>query len=85
MPQLDAATAFSQFVGSLPTFITVILAWLQANARISDTNARFDKRLDNMREFIRAENEATRAAFHRVEEVLDIRLKFIENELESRH
>jgi hypothetical protein len=61
MAQLDPTIALSQFVGSLPTFIAVILVWLQSNARISDTNARFDKRLDDLREVIRAEAQATRA------------------------
>jgi len=91
MPHFDAGIALSQFVGSLPTFIAVILAWLHSNARtgdinghlgqrISDTNARFDKRMDDLREFIRAENEATRAGFRRVEEVMDARLKHLEDE-----
>jgi hypothetical protein len=80
MPHLDPAIALSEFVGSLPAFVTIILAWLHATARISDTNARFDKRLDDMREFIHAENEATRAGFRRVEEVMDARLKHLEDE-----
>lgn len=70
-------------------FVTVIIAWLQANARISDlnkriddTNARFDKRFDDLREFIRSENQALRAEFkadlRRIEEVLNARLTQIE-------
>jgi hypothetical protein len=87
--QIDATVALSQFVGSLPTFIAVILAWLQSNARISDTNARFDKRLDDfakrlddVRDLIRTESQATRselrAELRRVEEVMDARLKHLE-------
>jgi hypothetical protein len=79
-------------VGSLPTFIVVILAWLQSNARISDTNARFDKRLDDfgkriddLRELIRSESQATRAEFRAglrgVQEVMGGRLKHLEENL----
>jgi hypothetical protein len=82
MPQIDTTVALSQFVGSLPTFIAVILAWLQSNARISDTNTRFDKRIDDLRDLIRAESQATRselrAELRRVEEVMDARLKHLE-------
>lgn len=107
MPSIDPGLALSQFVGSLPTFIAVILAWLHSNARISDintnlnkriddTNTRFDKRFDDinhhfekrfddvdkrladLREFIRAENEATRAAMRRMEEIIDARLSHLE-------
>jgi hypothetical protein len=76
MPQIDPTLALSQFVGSLPTFIAVILAWLQSNARISDTNARFDKRLEDLRELNRPESQATRselrAELRRVEEVMTL-------------
>jgi hypothetical protein len=85
MPPIDPSLALSQFVGSLPTFVALILAWLQSNARISDTNARFDKRLDDLREVIRAESQATRAELRaelrRVEEVMDARLKHLEENL----
>jgi len=64
----------------LATFVVVILAWLHSNARTNDTITRFDKRLDDMREFIRAENELTRAGTRRVEEVMDARLKHLEDE-----
>lgn len=84
MPHIDPGIALAQFVGSLPTFMAVILAWLQSNSRISDTDARFDKRLDDLRELIRAENQATRAELRaelrRVEEVMDARLKHLEDE-----
>lgn len=78
MPQIGTTIALSQFVGSLPTFIAVILAWSQSNARISDTNARFDKRLDDLREIIRAEAQTIRAELRRVEEVMDAQLKHLE-------
>jgi hypothetical protein len=73
MPHIDPT--FSQLAGSLATFVVVILAWLHSNARINDTITRFDKRLDDMSEFISAENELTRAGIRRVEEVMDARLK----------
>jgi uncharacterized protein YjbJ (UPF0337 family) len=36
----DTATALAQFVGTLPTFIAVILAWMNSNGRIGDVNGR---------------------------------------------
>ena len=74
--QIDST--FSQFVGSLPTFIAVILAWIHSNGRISDVH----KRMDDMRDVIRAEGQSTRnelrAELRRVEEVMDARLKHLE-------
>lgn len=85
MRQIHPALALSQFVGSLPTFVALLLAWLRSNARISDTNARFDKRLDDLRELIRAESQATRAErraeLRRVEGLMDARLKHLEENL----
>lgn len=45
--QIDTTVALSQFVGSLPTFIAVILAWIQSNARIGDAKNGLDKRIDD--------------------------------------
>lgn len=91
----DPAGAMTQFVGTLPTFIAVILAWMHSNGRfsdvhqrINDTNQRMgDLRTEmrelraDMREAIHAEGVATRAEFRRVEEVMDNRLKPIEKRL----
>jgi hypothetical protein len=92
----DTAAALAQFVGTLPTFIAVILAWMNSNGRISDVNSRIgdvngrigdtksdiDKRIDDIRDLIRAEGAATRAELRaelrRVEEVMDARLKHLE-------
>lgn len=87
--QIDTAAALTQFAGTLPTFIAVILAWMHSNARISDLNSRIDdttiridaritdlnnrmdKRFDDLRDLIRAD-------IRRVEEVMDARLKHLE-------
>ena len=72
--QIDAATALSQFVGSLPTFIAVLLAWLNSNKRIDDVN----KRIDDVRDLIKAESDTIRAEMRRMEDVMDARLKHLE-------
>jgi hypothetical protein len=54
--QIDSTTAFSHLVGSLPTFIAVVIAWIHSNGRISDVH----KRIDDLRDIIRAEGQATR-------------------------
>jgi len=68
----------SQFLGSLPTFIAVLLAWMHSNGRISDVH----KRIDDLRDIIRAEGVSTRSELRselrRVEEVMDARLKHLE-------
>lgn len=79
-------------LASLPTMITVLIGILINNARMSDMNARLvdvngriaelradmgqqfrqvDRRFDEMRDMWRSE-------LHRVEEVLDARLKHLE-------
>jgi hypothetical protein len=65
--QIDAATAISQFVGSLPTFVAVLLAWLNSN-----------KRIDDVRDLIKAESDTIRAEMRRMEDVMDARLKHLE-------
>jgi hypothetical protein len=47
------------------------MMFLLANRRIDDLTQRFDKRFDDLRDLWRAE-------LHRVEEVLDARLKHLE-------
>ncbi len=101
--QIDTTVALSQFVGSLPTFIAVILAWMHSNGRFSDLHKRIDdtqsslgrridvldkriddtksglaKRFDDLRDLIRAESAVTLAGLRRVEEVMDARLKHLE-------
>ncbi len=54
---LDTSTTLSQFLGSMPTFIAVLLAWMHSNGRISDVH----KRIDDLRDIIRAEAASTRS------------------------
>jgi hypothetical protein len=76
--QIDTPVALSQFVGTLPTFIAVILAWMHSNARIGDVQRSLDKRIDDMRDLIKAESALMRAEMRRMEEVMDARLKHLE-------
>jgi hypothetical protein len=71
MTQPDPSAVLSQFLGSLPTFVAVLLAWMHSNARITDLKTSVDRRIDDMRDMLRAE-------FRRVEEVMDARLKHLE-------
>ncbi len=68
---IDPTVSLSQFVGSLPTFIAVLLAWIHSNSRMSDMQKNLNQRIDDMRDLLRAE-------FRRVEEVMDARLKHLE-------
>jgi len=65
-------------LAAAPTMLTVLIGILINNARLSDTNSRIaelrvhmDSRFDDMRDTWRAE-------LHRVEEVLDARLRHLE-------
>ncbi len=72
-------------LASVPTMITVLIGILINNARLNDVNSRIadlrqdmdrqfrgvDRRFDEMRDMWRSE-------LHRVEEVLDARLKHLE-------
>jgi len=82
MPHIDPGQALTIFVGNLPTFLAVVLAWMHSNGKISDLrndmNARFSelngslgRRIDDTRDLLRAE-------FRRVEEVMDARIKHLE-------
>ena len=83
--KFDAGAALAQLVGSLPTLIAVLLAWIYSNARFSDLNARIgdlNQRINDFRseikEAIKAEATLIRAELRRVEEVMDARLKHLE-------
>jgi hypothetical protein len=76
MPQIDSGAALSQFVGSLPTFIAVILAWMNSNKRVDDLRG-------ELKDAIKAESSLLRAEFRRVEEVMDARLKHLEEHFEQ--
>lgn len=58
-------------LAAVPTMLAVLVGILINNARLSDLRAHVDTRFDEMRDLWRAE-------LHRVEEVLDARLKHIE-------
>jgi hypothetical protein len=71
MPQIDSSVALSQFVGSMPTFIAVLLAWMNSNKRVDDLRG-------ELKDSIKLEAALLRAEFRRVEEVMDARLKHLE-------
>jgi hypothetical protein len=86
---LDVTLAFSQFIGSLPIFVTVILAWMQTNGRISDLRQDVDGRMSDLRqdidqrfraltELMDSRFDAQMQALLRVEQVMDARLKHLE-------
>ena len=58
-------------LASVPTMLTVLVGILINNSRLSDLRSHMDTRFDDMRATWQAE-------LHRVEEVLDARLKHIE-------
>ena len=71
---IDRTQALSQFVGSIPTFTAVLIAWMNSNNRISDQNVRIsDLRADmkEMRADIKEMKTDLQNQLHRVEEVLD--------------
>ncbi len=58
-------------LASLPTMLAVLLGILVNNSRLTDLRAHVDVRFDEMKDMWRSE-------LHRVEEVLDARLKHLE-------
>jgi hypothetical protein len=58
-------------LAAVPTMLAVLVGILVNNARLTDLRAHVDTRFDEMRDLWRAE-------LHRFEEVLDARLKHIE-------
>jgi hypothetical protein len=68
---IDPTVSLSQFVGSLPTLIAVLLTWIHSNSRMSDMQNNLNHGIDDTRDLLRAE-------FRRVEEVMDARLKHLE-------
>jgi len=73
-------------IASLPTTLTVLIGILINNSRLADVNARIadlradmNRRFDEMdRRFVEVK-ELWRSELHRVEEVLDARLKHLED------
>jgi hypothetical protein len=58
-------------LASVPTMLAVLAGILINNSRLSDLRSHMDARLDELKEMWRSE-------LHRVEEVLDARLKHLE-------
>jgi hypothetical protein len=58
-------------LASLPTMLAVLVGILVNNSRLTDLRAHVDIRFDEMKDMWRSE-------LHRVEEVLDARLKHLE-------
>jgi len=61
----------SYALAAAPTMLTVLIGILINNARLTDLRVHMDTRFDDMR-------DAWRSELHRVEEVLDARLKHLE-------
>lgn len=59
-------------LAAAPTMLAVLVGILINNARLTDLRVHVDSRFDEMRDLWRAE-------LHRVEEVLDARLKHLED------
>jgi hypothetical protein len=55
----------------MPTFIAVLLAWMNSNKRVDDLRG-------ELKDSIKGEAALLRAEFRRVEEVMDARLKHLE-------
>ena len=70
MPHIDTAQGLTIFIGNLPTFLAVVLAWMHSNSRTSDMDLNLSRRIDDTRDLLRAE-------FRRVEEVMDARVKHL--------
>jgi hypothetical protein len=71
---------------SLPTMLTVLIGILLNNARLSDVNSRLgelrshmDSRFNGIDRRFEEMKEMWRTELHRVEEVLDARLKHLED------
>ena len=58
-------------LGSVPTMLAVLVGILINNSRLSDLRSHIDIRFEEMKEIWRSE-------LHRVEDVLDARLKHLE-------
>ncbi len=72
-------------LASLPTMLTVLIGILINNSRLGDVNSRMgdlNSRIDNLRSHMDARFDDMRVTWqselHRVEEVLDARLKHLE-------
>lgn len=69
--KIDPAQMLSLAVATIPTMITVLIGILINNSRLTDLRSHMDSRFDDMRATWHSE-------LRRVEEVLDARLKHLE-------
>lgn len=65
-------------LSTVPTMLTVLIGILINNARLSDLRSHMDDRFDRVDTRLGDLKELWRSELHRVEEVLDARLKHIE-------
>jgi tetrahydromethanopterin S-methyltransferase subunit G len=75
MPQIDPSQALSQFVGSLPTFIAVLLAWLTASARASDLKSSLEGKINDKFETLNTRIDATNKTVENKFEVLNQKIE----------
>lgn len=68
---MDNTQLYGIALATAPTMITVLIGILINNARLTDFRNHMDNRFDDMKDMWRSE-------LHRVEEVLDARLRHLE-------
>jgi hypothetical protein len=67
-------------LAAAPTMLTVLVGILINNARLSDLRVHMDSRFNNVDRRFDEMRDLWRAELHRVEEVLDARLKHLEGQ-----
>ena len=70
--------AFSSFVGTLPILLVVIAAWIHVNSRMSAVNRMHSEGDRDLARQLLENREAFKTEIARVEEVLDSRLRRLE-------
>jgi len=65
-------------LATVPTMLTVLVGILINNARLGDTNVRIGELRDHMDTRFNEMRDLWRSELHRVEEVIDARLKHLE-------
>lgn len=70
----------SLMLASLPTMLTVLIGILINNSRLGDLRSHMDSRFNEIDRRFEEVKELWRSELHRVEEVLDARLKHLETD-----
>ena len=70
---------FSIALATFPIMITVLIGILINNARMNDLNGRIDELRGDINRRFEEMKELWRSELHRVEEILDARLKHLED------